>query len=288
LVLVWLLLGSSAGCTLPAHVKGTSWVDALRSGTAVGPNMVLIETALIERPVGDPYITRELWQDADELFVDFDKQEALHANGLRVGQIIGAPSAGFQTLLLSPRFCRNPSRLMVPSGKTVTQYLGPVLPHSSFDVVLGDTRTGLEVDKAGFAFDVQATLTRDGRTRLVFTPKVETAENALPFRASPEEGSWVLQVERPSRKFAPLGWEVTLAPGQYLVVGSLSDKAGTFGSAALVQEDDETAVQRLFVIRTNRSGGRESDLVGSEGSAGDRAAPLAVQASMSADRGKSR
>src|SRR5438105_6090141 len=88
---VLLLVGSAMGCTLPAHVKGPSWVEGLRSGAVVDPTVVMIETALIERPIGDSYINRELWQDTDEAFLGLTLREALHENGLRVGQIVGAP-----------------------------------------------------------------------------------------------------------------------------------------------------------------------------------------------------
>src|SRR6516164_6238830 len=136
LALGLLLLGCAVGCTLPAHVRGPSWIDRLRAGTAVDPNTVLVETALIERPLGDSYINRELWQDTDELVVGLERREALQANGLRVGRLVGTPPAGFQTLLLSPRYCANPQHLVVPSGKQCSTYLGPVLAHCSVDLAL--------------------------------------------------------------------------------------------------------------------------------------------------------
>lgn len=278
---VLLLVGLAAGCTLPAHVKAPSWIEGLRSGAVVDPNVVLIETALIERPIGDSYINRELWQGTDEAFLGLTLREALRDNGLRVGQIVGSPPAGFQTLLLSPRCCSNPTRLMVPTGRTIPVYLSPtVLPHSSFDVVVDGERSELEVDQARFGFDLTATLTNDGRTRLALTPKVETGETLLPFRASPEESRWVLRVEKPCRSYPRLGWEVTLKPGQYLVVGCLPDLSGSLGQAALVQADGANPVQRLLVIRTNRAGG-PADALASEGlPQSGRAAPLALQASV--------
>ena len=280
--LLLIFVGGSAGCTLPAHVKGTSWIESLRSGSGVlDPHTVMVETALIERPIGDTYINRELWQDTDEVFLGLPLREALRENGLRVGQVVGSPPAGFQTLLLSPRCCTNPNRLLVPSGRTIPVYVSPtVLAHSSFDVVLDGDRSELEVDQARFGFDVTATLTSDGRTRLVFTPKVETGESLLPFQASPEESRWVLRVEKPSRAFSRLGWEVTLTPGQYLVVGCMPDQAGTLGYSAMMNADGTNPVQRLLVIRTNRAGG-PADLLAPERSPGERAAPLALQASMS-------
>jgi hypothetical protein len=287
LALLALLLGCAGGCTAPAHTQGPSWLECVRAGTAIDPNVVMIETALLELPIGDPYITRELWQDTDELVVGLKLREALGENGLRVGQLIGSPPVGFQTLLLSPQCCTNPARLTVPSGKAIPQYLGPVLPHSSFEVVLEDGKTELEGDQVRFGFDVTPTLTGDGRTRLAFTPKVETSGNVLPFRAAPEESSWVLRVERPTRRYAELGWEVTLAPGQYLVIGCRPEMLGSLGRCALVQDEGTRPVQRLLVIRTNRATLATAELATDEPTRAGPA-PLAVQAAQPVFRGQER
>lgn len=274
------LAGGAAGCTLPAHVRGPSWIDCLRAGTQIDPNTVLIETALIERPLGDDYLCRELWQDTDELVVGLEQRETLRENGLRVGQLVGTPPVGFQTMLLSPRSCTNPSRLMVPSGKCIPQYLGPVLDHCNVTIHLDGNATELALDQARFGFDLTATLTADGRTRVQFVPKIETAENLLPFQASPEDSTWVLRIERPSRRLAEQAFEATLAPGQYLVVGCVPEKAGSFGRIALCDEDGPRPFQRLLVIRTNRATNHADGYPDDEPLAAGAEAPVAVQASV--------
>jgi hypothetical protein len=249
----------------------------MRAGAPVDPNVILIETALIQVPLSDGYVSRELWQDTDELIVDLERREALNQNGLRVGQLVGSPPVGFQTLLLSPRCCPDPERLMVPAGRTIAKHLGPVLAHCSFDVFLAAGKTELEADQIRFGVDVVPTLTADGRTRLTFTPKVETGESLLPFQAAPEESSWVLRIERPTRRFTELSWDATLAPGQYLVIGCLPDRAGSFGESAFVQDAEPGPVQRLLVIRTNRAGTRSMELAPDDTPRPGQA-PLAVQA----------
>jgi hypothetical protein len=253
-------------------------MDCLRAATPVDPNLITIETALIERPLGDSYIGRELWQDTDELLVGFEQRQILQENGLRVGQLVGPPPVGFQTLLLSPRCCSNPARLVVPNGRMIPQYLGPIRQHASFEVASAAGKIELEADQVRFGFEVVPTLTNDGRTRLTFTPTVETGEKLLPFQASPEQSSWVLRIERPSRKFEELTWEVTLAPGEYVVVGCLLERRGSLGESAFVEEDAAVPTQRLLVIRTNRACTPTSDLAADEPMRTGRATPLAVQA----------
>jgi hypothetical protein len=286
--LLAMLLSCMGGCTLPAHVAGLPWMDRFRPPAPIDVNAITIETALIERPLGDEYLCRELWQDTDELVVGLKQRQALQENGLRVGQMVGTPPTGFQMLLLSPRYCSNPSRLTVPAGKTIPQYIGPIQPHCSFDMMLEAGKSELEVDQARFGFDVVATLTTDGRTRLVFTPKVETGENLLPFQASPEQSSWIMRIERPSRKFTDLSWEVTLSPGQYVVVGCRPEKAASFGQCAFVQEDGALPVQRLLVIRTNRATSPDNDLEADEAVRFGPSPPLAVQAATATVRATDR
>jgi hypothetical protein len=285
--LVPLLFLCEWGCTLPGHVKGPSWVECLRGGGTIDPNAIVIDTALIERPAGDPYVCTELWQETDEFVVDLETRESLNENGLRVGQLVGAPPAGFQTLLLSKRYCANPERLTVPSGKVISQKLSPVLAHCSLAVFLDGDRRELEIDQARFILDVVPTLTGDGRTRLRFTPKVETGDKLLPFQASPEDSSWVLRIEKPSRRFPEMSWEVSLAPGQYVVIGCRPERLGTLGHLAFVQEEVTPPVQRLLVIRTNRA------RPGNELTVEDRLGPgspppLAVQAASQPLRVKDR
>jgi hypothetical protein len=189
---------------------------------------------------------------------------------------------------MSPRYCSNPERLTVPAGKLIPEYVGPIVPHASLDVVDEAGKTELEVDQARFGFDVIATLTTDGRTRLRITPKVETRENVLPFQPSPEQATWLWRIERPSRKFTDLSWEVTLAPGQWLVIGCWPEISASFGQCAFVQEGDAVPVQRLLAIRTNRATAPGNDLAGDELLRTSSSPPLAVQAATPTFRAQNR
>jgi len=282
LVLVAFLVSCVGGCTAPSHSQGPSWMECIRAGAPADPNVIVVETAVIERPLGDPYLCDELWHDTDELFVGLELRDVLKDNGLRVGQLVGNPPAGFQTLLLSPRSCAKPERRYVPTGKTIAQYVGPVRPHCTFAVTLETGNSDLHAEQARFGFDVLATLTGDGRTELAFTPKVETGDRLLPFRASPESSLWEYRAERSSRTYPQLGWTAPLAPGQYIVIGCRPDKTESFGRAAFVQEDDGPAVQRLLVIRTNRAASMAGELGPDDLLRAGPSAPLALQAAMPA------
>ena len=81
-----------------------------------------------------------------------------------------------------------------------------------------------------------ATLSRDGRTRLAFVPKVEHRREDLPIEVAPDYSNWVTPSAKPARSFPQLSWQVELAPGELLVSAPLLDKPGSFGYRAFVQE----------------------------------------------------
>lgn len=219
----------------------------------ISSDFALIEIALLERPLGDSYINDAIWGHTDELIGGDEERDARAENGLRVGQLVGLLPRGFQELLLSKRCCTNPKALVFPAERAVPIYLGAVLPTSSYQFVKGKSRTDVFLDQARYCLTVTARFTSDGKTTLTFTPKVENGAPTLPFRAIPEEFAWEMKVERASKKYPELSWQVTLGPNQYCIVGTRPDREGTLGRSAFTEIDDERSVQRLLVIRNCRA-----------------------------------
>lgn len=271
--LVPVLLLGAAGCAAQEQsALSSSWLQRMRQQAIDGPHAIL-DVALIERPAGDRYINRELWDSIDELVVDLDRRTSLDDNGLRLGQLVGSPPHGFQAMLLSKRSCSNPQAMMIPPGRTMPIYLGPVLTHSAYELIEGKRKTSVELDQARYCLEVTPRFASDGRTRLSFTPKVEHGEALLPFQPSPNESSWTLRIERANQRYPELGWEVTLAPNQYLIIGGRLDRPDSLGHEAFFQ-DEESGLQRLLVLRCRRPVSHGDDGV-DEGSP-----PLAMQATV--------
>jgi hypothetical protein len=281
-----ILLWACAGCALPNGETSTSfWRQRTNANPVDGAHAVL-EVALIERPVGDAYINRDLWAHVDEMVVDLEQRSALSENGLRVGQLVGTPPNAFQALLLSKRSCSNPHALLIPPGKTVPLYLGPVLAHTSFEVAQAKLKTTVDLDQARFCFDITPSLTADGRTKFTFAPRVENGEPTLPFQPAADDSGWTLRIERPSRRYPDLGWEVTLGPNQVLIIGARPEHERSLGQRAFVQDEGEP-VQRLLVLRNGRAPGALGD-VGIEAYLDSQCPPLALQATLPIVRAKGR
>lgn len=255
------------------------------------PDYVQMDVALLERPLGDPYINAELWNSTDENVVALENRPALDDNGFRVGQIVGMPPGGLQALLCSKRSCINPRRWMLPTGPAAASAksrirLGGHQAESGFLLKEEGKATEVVLDNVQYQLEVEPALTKDGRIRLRFIPRVEYGDLTRTVTVPPDRSDFVVQVEMPSKSYPRLAWEVTLASNEYLVIGGHYDQPQSLGCQAFAREDGPVPVQRLLVIRASRSpDGGETDLPTLEDFArGGGPPPLALQATFSAVR----
>ena len=130
---------------------------------------------------------------------------------------------------------------------------------------------------------VVPSLTREGRVHLRFTTEIRHGQAAVVPQPA-ERALWVLQKQQPTESFSALGWEVTLAPNEYVVVGGRYDRPGTLGQLFFVRPEESPPRQRLLVIRTARPGaGMMPDPfpTGEDKVSVGRSPPLALQAVLS-------
>lgn len=290
LALALAIVAGSGGCAgTPDSERRTSFLHRFRPDqTFEGLDAVQLDVALLECPLGDAFINRELWKSTDEMIVDPERRIALEQNGLRVGQIVSMTPGALQDLLKNERASVNPRRRLLPAGQTVTQYLGPPLSATHFTLHQDERRQDIDLDQARFGLEVTPHLADGGKTRLVFTPKVEHGEVTLPFHPDPQRSTWTLRVEKPARTFPELGWEITLAPNKLLVIGARPHIEDSLGHRALVSAEEGRPVQRLLVIRASHSRGPDAGQPTLEDIARSAVSPpLAVQATMTAVRGRS-
>ena len=274
-----LLVALAAGCAA-APGPATTWLERLRPFQGpTGPDVVQLEVALIEQPVGDPYLMRELWSSADEQVVAVERRAVLEENGIRVGQIGGITPARFQALLTSEQTCINPRHIQLRAGNSKVLEIGPPRPLCEFHLRQGSERIPVRLTQASCTLSVQPSLTRDGRTRLSFTPVLRHGEAITAARPAEDRSEWRWLHQRPAETYTSLAWEVDLAPNDYLVVGARADRPDSLGYRAFVREDEPVAVQRLLVLRTNRPAVADSPRATEDGSGPKRQPSLAALAS---------
>lgn len=247
-------------CLLPTFSGGCLW---LRPGeqeklvkrmrlplSTPEEDTITLDLAVIERPMEDPFLDHELWTSTDEMVVSFERKRVLNANGFRFGQVVGLTPSGLQTLLRSERYCLTRRRRVLPEGKTMTQVMGPVYSQAVFTVHEEESKAPHSLDQARFCLDIVPTRTKEGHIKLSFAPRVETGERMLPFQPDLERSTWTIVVDKPSRSFPGLNWDVTVEPNRFIVLGALSDRPETLGHATFTDREGGR-VRRLLVIRAS-------------------------------------
>lgn len=252
LMLMFCLLHGAGCAVFPDGGQATASFLRRPNSQSIDDQVVQLDVAILEKPLGDHFLNQDLWQNTDEMVVALDRKGTLEDNGFRVGKVVGMTPGKLLDLLKSERYCSNPTRRFVPTGHNAPQFLSPIWPRTEIVVQQG-AQTHVEAfDQARFCLDVKATLTDDNKTRLSFTPKVENGEMTLPFEPVPEQSAWTLRVERPCKTYPDLSWDVVLAPGEYVVIGPMLEKEKSLGYRSFVQ-DGGKQVQRLLVLRTSRA-----------------------------------
>jgi hypothetical protein len=283
-----LLLALAVGCTAGQPLDSTSWLQPFRPFQGLsGIDVITLETALVEGPVGDRYIDQDLWALADDQVVALDRKALLHDNGFRVGQIGGLTPSGLQKLLTSERTCLNPRRIQLHAGNSTRLALGPTLAASRFELQQDERKVPVQLEQADCALIVIPTLTPDGRTRLHFTPEIQHGKSAF-LPQSADRSTWILQKLQPTETYQSLAWDVTLAPNEYVVVGGCYDRVHTLGHQCFIRTEETTPRQRLLVIRTSRPAvglTNDASVAADDDSPARQAPPLALQAAGSRVRG---
>lgn len=251
-LLTGVLLSLLAGCFASDPMRAVTFKDRFQSLDFVNTaDLVQMEVRLIETRYGDDYVNGELWEKSlDEGAVDFNKRMLLKQNGVRVGQVAGAMPSRLQEMLVLERCCVNPRRLLTPPGKPTTIHLGPVRPEAKYQLNQNAVPVQFEFSQAQFSLVLVPIPDGRGSVLLRFTPKVEHGEDTFHFHPTKDRSGLMMEIQRPNQVHSELGWEVTLAPNTYLVVGGRLDVPSSFGAQAFVTTHDAAPRQRILVLRT--------------------------------------
>jgi hypothetical protein len=242
-----------AGCASGVAVQSSAFLEALQqSHGPTGPDIVDIEVALVEGPVGDHFLNEELWTLADDQVLAVERKGLVEDNGFRIGQVGGIPPAGLQERLTSQRSCVDSKRFRLHAGTSTPISLGNAISRCKFQVRQFADPESAAFEQADCTLVVVPSLTADGKTRLNFTPQIQTGKPEKFYGVAPGRAGWVVEEQRPTVKYAALAWEVTLDVNEYVIIGARFDRPETLGHTFFVRGDQPAPKQRLLVVRTSR------------------------------------
>jgi hypothetical protein len=239
-----------SGCVLPGVPRPDGQTTSFKPGAGPrGTDAIGLEVAVLELPIGDRFANSGLWATIDEQVVALDHKAALDDNGFRVGVIGGVRPTEFDDLLKSLRSNPDPHWHQMRAGHAKVVALGGRRPICEFHVV-ADGKPGqvTTVERAQCALQVTPTLAADGGVKLAFVPVVQHGVRSVWSVPSGDDGE-----ANPAEMFPALGWEVTAAAGEFVVIGTYFQKAGTLGHTCFVDPNEPKPVQRLLAIRAVRA-----------------------------------
>jgi hypothetical protein len=256
----FVLCAAAAGClTRGDRPSGESIARSLAPVTPL--EGVYLESVLLERPLGDPFLDRELWEAA--LPVGSQESRVLLAeNGLRAAVLSGNPPQKFQTMLESDSEAVNPRGLTFASRRE--EVLPTSGPHAECEFrLLADLareRTAVSLDRARCGILVRPEAAEDGRVKVACEPQIQHGQRRELLRPSEDGTGWVKFEEVPLARYQPLAFEVTLGRNEFLLVGWRADQPGTLGQALFGVEAGGQARQRVLVVRARLPNAAPSDL----------------------------
>jgi len=263
------------------------WQRLRHSGTPQGPDVVVIDVAILERPLDDPFLTQGVWDGVDEQILGSELKALFEENGLRIGQVCGIVPPRLQEMLKSERDNSRPRQIylreQIPSVVALNEPVGV----SEFALLSSlDTKPQVVAfEKAICGLSITPFQTENGRVRLRCVPRIEHGEKKA---FTVENGNWALQGERPVQVFEPLTWDLTLGTNEYLIVGTTSGHPHTLGQTFFT-ELKARPHRQLLVIRLRQTGRGQSEplLFGDDRPEPRRIVPIAQQANVSIIRGAS-
>lgn len=248
----------AAGC----HIRpdgplsgGTSAVRARSLGPVAPTDGLYVESILIERPLGDPFLDRDLW-NAGLPAVDPEPRALLAENGLRVVILGGNLPPRFQTLLGSELDTVSPRGLTFGARKdAVIPTAGPT-DRCEYEVLrdLAGQRTKVSLRQANGGILIRPEQLADGRVRLRCEPQVQHGARQDWIRPNADGTGFTMQGEVPLEAYPKLGFDAVLSPGEYLVIGWPARDVNRLGAALFAVEARSQPRQRVLVLRAGRVG----------------------------------
>jgi hypothetical protein len=240
----------ACGCVTPRE-RAPASAAALRAlDPVVGTNGIYLESVLLDRPLGDAFLDRELWAAAVPVGTA-EGAALLTENGLRAAVLRGNPPAKFRKLLDSE------SETIGAKASTFGQRADDVIPTSStiekckFELLpdLAASRAPVELNRARFGIRVRPERADDGRVRISCEPEAQHGERKLRFRPTADSTGFVTSEELPVVRYAKLAFDAHLGPGDFLIVGWFAEQPDTLGGALFAAEADSGPRQRVLVVR---------------------------------------
>ena len=239
----------------------------------------VLRTTLLDRPAGDEYLARGLW-DAATQPLPHELAARLSRNGVRVGVIAGVLPGEFAGLVATEGALLDPTDRHCPLGEArVVPVCGPV-PEAALDYRADVAATGqpLRLTEAEGGLAVRPTA-EAGRVKLSCGFQLQHGARQSFLKPTEDGSQFTQRSQKALERLAELDFAVTVGEGDYLLVGATEAPAGTLGGVLFVEPSAARPRQRVLLVRAFGGAGRPG---------GGRPAEPASSGSVTAGRAETR
>lgn len=224
--------------------------------TSAPAERVVLDYRLVDQSAGDPFAVDSLWAIA-RCPLSHEKAALLAENGIRVGLVSGLIPPEFIARVTNERYLIDPRALATGAGEEkVIPVNGPI---ESATVRLVKSWAG-QADERELA-DVECGLTIRGVSdprgpfRLTCTPTVQFGSKESWLKPTADRTQFVWERQKTRESLATLAWDVSIGPGEYLIVGPTDRPAGTLGELFFFHSEPARVRQRFLVVRGRAEAG---------------------------------
>lgn len=221
---------------------------------ALPADSLIVDSILLERPLGDAFLDREIWTAASPVSTP-EIRSLLEENGLRVGILSGILPAKFQEILETKADVVAPPNMMTFNNRkeAVIPTAGP-FEECKFDLLadLAGKPETISLKQARCGILVRPQVMEEGRVKVWCEPRIQHGDSVLRYRPSEDGTQFTKFEEIPTEKYPALGFEVILKADECLIIGSISEQQGTVGTTLFDVEANGNPRQRLVVIRSRQ------------------------------------
>lgn len=226
------------------------------------PSTIAIRYTFVERPVGDPLLSREIWKDVSEILTGNDPEltRNLTRNGFRVGWISSFPDS-LQQLLSRPgeehevapavdQATFAGSNLFVRHGDTFIIQAGDQFQQCELSLYRQkeDAKPeSLSLQSAHGLFKVTAYKQQEGWASLNFIPEIQHGRESV--RPVAAESGWDANYSQLAESLYGLKFKLEMNVGDTAIVTARENSPGTAGYYFFRGVGANSNIQRALLVR---------------------------------------
>jgi hypothetical protein len=220
---------------------------------AIPAESLIVEYILLERPLGDAFLNRDLWTATQPAGAP-EMRALLAENGIQAGLLSGTLPSQLQTLIDTKADVVDAQLFTFPHRKEeVIPTAGPI-EDCKFDLLadLSGKPEAVAFSQARCGVLVRPQVVGDGRVKVWCEPRIQHGNRVERYRPSEDGTRFTKFEEVPTEQYPTLGFEVSLKPTECLVLGSSAEQEESLGAVLFEAEASGQPRQRILVIRARQ------------------------------------